>query len=278
MSIWRRALVEGALLASRGMGLVQRAVAEVPIMLQDPALGQATADRFYCAEHSYRERERQSAGLFPFEERALAGFFPPPPARIFVPAAGAGRELFALHARGYCVTGLEPNAAMIAGARAEISRRGLDIAIRQATLQQWVRTPDGQFDAIFTGWGLWVHMLHHADRIAVLQAFRRVCPIGPLLLSFWRGQRTHDHLEQPETLSPLHPRPLGRLNRVTRYWLRQRLLGRPPVERGTVYRRFLAHLSTEPELREEAALAGYEVAFYERDLSRYGNAVLRPIG
>ena len=46
--------------------------------------------------------------LFPWEESVVERFFPRPPARVLVGAAGAGREAFALARLGYEVVAFEP--------------------------------------------------------------------------------------------------------------------------------------------------------------------------
>jgi len=77
-------------------------------------------------------------------------------------------------------------------------------------------------------------------------------------LSFWRADKAH--LEKEPEAEPLHPEPVGRLEKMTRGLIRQRLFGLPPIERGTSWKSGLfAHAVTEHELREEAVLGGYDV-------------------
>ena len=77
---------------------------------------------------------------------------------------------------------------------------------------------------------------------------------------------------------PLHPPRSDRLERLTRGALRERVLRLPPLERGIDWNSGLyVHLTEEWELREEAGLAGYQVAHYEQSLQRYPNAVLLPV-
>ena len=52
-------------------------------------------------------------GLFPFEQRAIANHFPPPPATILIGAAGSGREALVLAERGYRIVAFEPIRAVI---------------------------------------------------------------------------------------------------------------------------------------------------------------------
>jgi hypothetical protein len=71
--------------------------------------------------------------------------------------------------------------------------------------------------------------------------------------------------------------PTRLYQRTLRRVLREGLLGRAPLERGTGYGAGLFfHDTTEHELIEEAAECGWRVAYFERDGSRYPNAVLLP--
>jgi hypothetical protein len=148
--------------------------------------------------------------------------------------------------------------------------------VLRASLEEWCQAPVGAYDGVFTGWGLWTHLVSRDARLSALRAFREVCPRGPVLLSFWRRERVFDETERweaPEESSPLEARVLA----VTRGLLRSRLLRLPPVEPGTVWRAGLfAHCVSEKELQEEAAACAYRLVHVERDGSRYPNAVLVP--
>src|SRR5262249_34872561 len=157
-------------------------------------------------------------GLFPFEARAIECYFPPPPARLFVPGAGAGRELLALRARGYLVHGLEPVPAL-----RQAAERFLP-PLRSKSIQEGARAPEGCFDGIVVGWCLWGHLTAQADRLAVLEAFRKVCPNGPVLLSFFHHSAFYDPLECAESALNLRPVPEGRLRNFTRKLLREQML------------------------------------------------------
>jgi hypothetical protein len=185
---------------------------------------------------------------------------------------------------GYQVDAYEPVAALVAAANTGVAG---SVPVQQATVQQWSlqatgqqrsRQASGHYDAVVTGWGMWTHVLQQADRLAALRAFLAVCPQGPVLLSFWRGGALADHLERPQEASPLHPPPRSALERTSRLWLRQKVLRLVPLERGTMWRQGLyVHLVSDAELQEEAAMAGYTVAFLESDRRRYGHAILQPL-
>lgn len=276
-----RVLHRGLARAHRAALRLERLIAECAVALTAPDLARAANEAYYSATSTYTGREAQRAGLYPFEERALAAWFPQPPARLFQPGAGGGRELLALLDRGYEVDALEPSPALAEAMRRALTERGrgAEASIRRATLEEWAEAPVGHYDGIFAGWGMWSHILCREDRLAALRAFREVCPRGPVLLSFWRRERVFDPEERvaapdlEEDRSPLE----RRAQRFTRGFVRRRLLGLPPVEPGTVWRAGLfVHCVSEAELAEEAAAAGYRLAHYERDGSRYPNAVLIP--
>jgi len=281
-----RTLHRGLAAAHRGVLRLDRLLAEVAVALAPPGLERVAGEDHYRAASIYARPDRQHAGLFPFEHRALAAFFPKPPARLFLPGAGGGRELLALLDRGYAVDALEPAPALADAARRALAARGErrgqgpGASVRCAPLEDWAEAPGGPYDAIFTGWGVWTHLVRRDTRLRVLRAFRQACPRGPVLLSFWRRERVFDAEERwdapdpPEERSPLE----ARAQAVTRGLLRARLLRLPPVEPGTVWRAGLyVHCASEAELREEGAACGYRLAHYERDGSRYPNAVLVPL-
>jgi hypothetical protein len=248
---------------------------QLPVAFHTPALERYANDCHYRAAARYRGSEDQQKGLLPFEERALEGYFPASPAHLLVPGAGGGRELVALAKRGFTMDALEPVPNLVAAAKPVIDP--MRVRIEERSLQEWATAPTGHYDGVFTGWGMWTHILGFHDRIEALRAFRRTCPTGPVLLSFWSNTKLFDQNEQPQELEPLYPHPGSRIHRWTRDWLRCRLLRRDPVERGTAWTRgMFVHLVTESELREEARLAGYELRFFEPNARHYAHAVLMP--
>ncbi len=272
LGIVHRALIA----AQRGLDRVERVLKEIPIAMLTPAFERASQDAHYARFRVYTTPEDQRSGLYPFERRGLA-FFPPPPARLLLHGAGAGRELFALLAMGYTVDAYDPVASFVKAASAALEP-GARARVEQRSVQEWIAHANDEptgYDGVVTGWTLWTHLLQHDVRVDALSAFRRVCPSGPVLLSFWRADKAH--LEKQPEPDPVHPEPVGRVEKTTRGLIRQRLLGLPPIERGTSWNAGLfAHAVTEPELREEAALGGYDVTHYEHDVTCFPFAVLTP--
>jgi len=266
-------LVEGV---DRMLTRAQRIVRELPLVFYDPRAAQLATFDYFERMPRYRDPLDQRAGLYPFEARALKEFFPTAPARVLAHGVGGGRELLVLVEAGYQVEAYEP-AAKLALASAELLAGR--VTVGELGLQAWAQARTGtRFDAVFTGWSVWGYLVQQSDRLAVLRAFRRVCPEGPVLLSFFREEAFYDLGERAVEPRPLHPAWIDRLERLARTQLRERWLSAPPLERGTVWRNGLyLHLTEEWELREEAALAGYRVAHYEQSPLRCSNAVLIPV-
>ncbi|EYF03885.1 hypothetical protein [Chondromyces apiculatus] len=285
-----RALHRGLASAHRATLRLDRLLSEAAVALCPPGFDRDATDAHYDSTRSYDAGQAQAIGLYPFEERALSAWFPRPPARLFVPGAGGGRELLALLNRGYSVDALEPAPRLADAARQALAMRGRsgDGSVWRESLEAWSAAPIGVYEGIFTGWGVWSHLLRREDRLAALRAFRSACPRGPVLLSFWRREPVFDPEELGEHTSltladapladaPLEGTPLARVQATTRGLLRTKLLRMPPVEPGTVWRAGLfVHCVSEAELAEEAAACGYRIAHHERDASRYPNAVLMP--
>jgi hypothetical protein len=127
---------------------------------------------------------------------------------------------------------------------------------------------------------MWMSLLTESERIEALLSFRRACPHGPVLISFW--QSDVDPRDLDTSTAPLEPPPHsdppGRLERVMRRIVRRGLLRRDAeLERGIDWWRGLfLHRVTELELRYEAQRAGYAIAHYERASDELPHAVLLP--
>jgi hypothetical protein len=257
----------------------QQLVAEVPLVFfEDELARQVSLDYFNRSTH-YGTAEIQGWGLYPFEQRMLERFFPAPPARILIHACGGGRELSVLKRLGYLLEAYEPAARLASSAETYLASVGLGpLAVRCLDLQTWSRDPSGLFDGAWIGWSGWAYVLTHDDRVSSLRALARAVPRGPILMSFFRGDAVFDHKELDARPRPLFGSPADRVQRLTRRALRGWLLRASALERGTTWERgFYCHLTEEWELREEAALAGCEVLYYEQDAARCPHAVLRAL-
>jgi hypothetical protein len=261
----------------------QRLLQEMPIVLYRPRASDLAIFDYYDRSGSYGDPEVQGSGFYPFEARMLARFFPQPPARLLMHGVGGGRDLLALVKAGYTVDGHEPGSKLASAARALLesaiaANPGDASRVVESSMQDWaVGSTEERYDGVFIGWTAWTHLLRHTERVDMLRAFRRASPSGPALLSFFRGEEVFDLTEKSPDPRPVHPPWSNRLLRITRHLIRERILRAPPLERGLGWRAGLYfHQTEEWELREEAALAGYEVAYYERNGSLYPHAVLLP--
>jgi SAM-dependent methyltransferase len=202
-------------------------------------------DRFNDLAYGGAPRYRPESGtyreyLFPFEENAVAQFFPAPPARVLIGGAGGGREAFALARRGYEVVAFEPAQELVD----QLTRgsAGLSIEARRGAYEDLERLflrSDKQFDAAIFGWTSFSHLRTEQARLAALRQYARLTD-GPILISFLA----------------LKSEPTRRLGRFRRF-VPQRA-GRDPqdVFAMTVG---LYHPIDEAEVRELAAHAGMRV-------------------
>jgi hypothetical protein len=150
------------------------------------------AERYGQNRHVYADPAYIARGLYDWEAAAVARFFPPPPARILVGATGCGRELFALAALGYRVDGMEPSPALFEGLLAENARRQLDPppVLMMAGYDELAqgRAPEieacAPYDAVVLGWASLSHVSSAETRRRLLPTLARLCPGGPVLISF----------------------------------------------------------------------------------------------
>jgi hypothetical protein len=139
---------------------------------------------------------RQPPSLYLWEDDALSRFFPSPPARLLVGAAGAGREALALASRGYGVVAFEPCERLRERLehRAEAADSSPRIRVFHASYADLpdLTGPDGArfrlrdvgpFDGAILGWGSFSHIRTDQERLDVLRHVVAVTR-GPILVSF----------------------------------------------------------------------------------------------
>lgn len=163
-------------------------------LLDEPARQRLTAE-IYAREGTWRAGSRADReGLFAWEREALAHPRVPRSGRALVAGCGGGRELAALRAMGFEVTGFDPCAPLVADARARFAHdpgasvmegalQDLPDAINPIGPLRVLR--DRPFDLVLFGWTALSYLPTPTSRLAALRAARALAPDAPVLLSAW---------------------------------------------------------------------------------------------
>lgn len=132
------------------------------------------------------------AGLWAWEAALLEDSRVPRAGRVLLGAAGGGRELQALIARGYEVYAFEPVAQLCESART--MAHGSAASVVQASYEDLVaratRKPgplddlSGHVALCILGWGSLSHVTEPAAVVATLRAVRTLAPEAPVIASF----------------------------------------------------------------------------------------------
>ena len=148
-----------------------------------------TVDRYDSTDHC------RGSELFDWERRWFAARLPPPPARILLGAAGAGRELLWLLDAGYTVAAFEPAPSMAALAEQRLRGRAQIATFRFEDLIDAVLRKgsgparpiaDASYDAVILGWESLSHVVDREMQADLFKCLDRICPNGPILASFWQ--------------------------------------------------------------------------------------------
>lgn len=149
-----------------------------------------TVDRYDSTDHC------RGADLFGWERNWFVARLPPPPARMLLGAAGAGRELLWLLDAGYGVAAFEPARSMVALAERRLRGRAhvatfrfedlIDAVLRSASGPAR-SIADARYDAVILGWESFSHVVDREMQADLFRALDRICPHGPLLASFWQS-------------------------------------------------------------------------------------------
>lgn len=177
---------------------LERSRSLVHVLLSESLSAAEQASLTQCI---YAQRQTYGPpGLWPWERAWFERDLPPAPARVLVGGCGSGRELKALLEQGYEVDGFEPVSSLLASARRALSgsarlwQLGYEDLAREpasapapaASLARERLELEGAapYSAVILGWGSFSHVLERSVRERALLALDRLCPSGPLLLSF----------------------------------------------------------------------------------------------
>jgi SAM-dependent methyltransferase len=242
----------------------------------DPKERDAVTQHAYRAQRAYLPGGTTfERGLFDWERALLERAEVPREGRVLLAAAGGGRELAALLARGYDVTAFEPNPVLREGAAQVAAGAPGRARVLDGVYADMVAALDGRgplaelrarspFDLVVLGWGSITHVLDEDARDALLRAARSLAPDAPVITSFFL---------RPEGA------PGGRTERA-RAAIRAvfSAVGAPnaTIPPGLAYESGggFVHAFTESEVQAMAHRAGYAVAAL--DASPFPHALLVP--
>jgi hypothetical protein len=183
---------------ARAHGLLSQALEQSRMSLQTflwESLGHdelsSITERLYDRGDTYGP-----SGLFPWERAWYDRELPPAPARLLIGGCGSGREMLPLVEAGYEVSGFDPAARLCGSARLALPAQARIWQMRYEDLAasgggELLST--GPYSAVILGWGSFSHILDAEMRARVIEVLHRLCPRGPILLSFHlthsRGER-----------------------------------------------------------------------------------------
>lgn len=167
-------------------------IEETLAALLDEAERDAVTAHVYARQSSHRPHGANfRAGLFEWEERALAAAAFPPGGRLLLGGAGGGRELRPLLDQGFEVVAFEPS-ELVRDAQALALERATVVRASYADLVRAVHRGEGPlaphlrpFDGVILGWGSLMHVTRASSREALLVALRTLAPRAKVIASFW---------------------------------------------------------------------------------------------
>ncbi len=216
----------------------------VALAVADDELLQAVDEQMYDIEPMYLDPDYNRGGLFWWEAAAVRRWFPRS-GRVFVWAAGGGREVVGLHRLGYEVECSEYNGTLDAALRQHVSSwSDRPAVVHEARRDEWPATAMGPFDGVVLGWSAFSLVRHRHVRIELLRrAAAAMRPEGPLLVSYFDRAGAGAYV-----------RAAGISGRLA-----ARLASRAVPEPGDVLTPNFAHVFSDAELRDELRDGGFDV-------------------
>jgi hypothetical protein len=209
---------------------------------------------YFVGSSRYLGDEHNLGGLFGWEDDAVRRFFADT-ASVLVLAAGAGREMAVLAARGLHVDGFECAPELLDLGNRLLGEQGLD-AVIQPMERDRCPALSATYQGAIIGWSAYMLIQGRTTRIELLRRVRdHLEPGSPLLLSFFFRQGRERRF---------------RVARAVANGLR-RVLGRPPRDLGDYLAPTFVHFFDEEEIRGELTAAGFRLELYST--TGYGHAV-----
>ena len=273
LPLWARALLGVDRYAHRGFRAYEILRDHLLLGRLEPAQHATITAEAYANERAVYlpGGARFEAGLLDWEAMVLERLSLPPQARILLAAAGGGRELAPLLARGHEVVAFEPNEALLSGANA-VSARGAGAPVFRASLEDLIEAVlrgtgplagvIGPFDLVLLGWGSLSHITEPGTHVALLRAIRALSPKAPVVASFLLRPAAHSESRAQSLVRRVVHRTLG--GRV------------PPAELAYIPRAGVAYRFSPDEIRRLASAGGYAVRLL--DTTRDGYAIFEPLG
>ena len=148
----------------------------------------------YDPEHSYLPGGAVfELGLFDWERALLESSLLPASGRVLLGAAGGGRELAGLCARGYTVSAFEPAETLLAGAR-QVAAPFSGCQVLRGTYEDlWALAEGGagpltglelNVDLVWLGWGSLSHLTAPGEPLRLLRAVHSLLPGRPVVVSY----------------------------------------------------------------------------------------------
>jgi 2-polyprenyl-3-methyl-5-hydroxy-6-metoxy-1,4-benzoquinol methylase len=209
----------------------------------------------YTDWKSYHADDYNKSGLWPWEADMLERYFSNCKT-ILVGAAGGGREILSLAARGFQVDGFDCFPEFLDTSQAILSSKNVSAHMILAAPDHVPET-FGVYDGGIMGWSGYSHISGTQNRVIFLKEFRQhIQKGGPLLISFFT---------LPEDSYQF------KLVYLTARAVRALRFSREKVERGDILLEMYFHYASQDEVRQEMEKAGFEMAYYS--VKTYGHAV-----
>jgi hypothetical protein len=191
-------IVRSTVMVDRAYHLFDRLRSRIVRSFAPDAFYDVYNDLTYSRQLIYRpESKTFRSSLFAFEERTITQYFPAPPAKILVGAAGGGRESFELARRGYHVVAFEPARSVAASMARACRESPIETLIGRYEdlpfVSSLAQPPDvvdlrsrAPFDAAILGWVSFSLLRSDERCIKTLQQIADLT-IGPILVSTQPG-------------------------------------------------------------------------------------------